>query len=76
MFAKFNVSQRTPGLLAPTCKAHCYFSVHPCTIYAVDEVNLDCYMGNRDTHNEMTIALTDDLEIFESKGDADRDHPF
>ncbi len=68
IFTVFNMTSRVGEVANMTCKAHCYFSAAPCTMYVVDEANKNCYMGNRDTHNELSISLTDSFELFESKG--------
>ncbi len=40
----------------------------PCTIYFVDPVKRDCYLGHRDADNEVTISLTGNVDVFESTG--------
>ncbi len=54
------------------CLSSCLFSPRPCTVYAYDGVGM-CYHGHRDSLNEISIAATQDLDIYESKGQCVRE---
>ncbi len=68
VFQQLDFSSRGSSPSAMSCKAHCYFSSRPCTMFLADTTSRQCYLGNRDVLNELAVSFTDSLELFESKG--------
>ncbi len=70
MFSHFTFPGMAAHNVDEACKAACYFSLRPCTMYLQSwSEGRVCFLGHRDVKNELSnITGNYSLALFESKG--------
>ena len=69
MFQQISLTDRSDTTTIGSCKAFCHFSPAACNVFVPDKANRQCYIGNTDSHNQIAVASTDALHMWESKGE-------